>query len=296
MLIVLNPKAGKCSGAKKLGAVLQIFQNAGFLPTVMQTGQSGDARQFALLLAARFDVVVCIGGDGTFSEVVSGINAAGCDVPIGYIPTGSTNDYAASLGLAKAAEQAAADIIDGTPRRFDIGLFGGQPFVYVASFGGFARVSYTASQNMKNMLGHLAYILEGISDLPTIRPCHARLETDDRVLEGDYLFGAVSNSTSIGGILQLSNSGVSLDDGMLEILLVKNPAGPKELAQLLQAISTSTYANNDCISFCSSKRVRVWTDEQTPWTLDGERAQGAACISIATLPRAIGVILPPERG
>lgn len=294
VLVILNPRAGKCSGARNLSSVLMILQAGGYMPTVLQTESSGDARRFACELAGQYETIVCIGGDGTFSEVVAGVMDAQADIPVGYIPAGSTNDYAASLKLSPMMEQAAAELVEGEPRWLDAGLFNGRLFTYVASFGDFAKVSYGASQDLKNVLGHTAYILEGIGELPTLRAYHVRVETDDQVFEDDYLFGAVSNSTSIGGILRLDASDVSLDDGYLEILFIKSPATLRELVQMIQALSVQAYASCESITFCRSRRVRLWTDAEMPWTLDGEKAEGGDYAEIKVVPRAIQVLLPPD--
>ena len=232
------------------------------------------------------DLVVCCGGDGTFNETVNGIMQCGIHVPIGYIPAGSTNDFAASLKLPTQPIKAARAILEGKPVRYDIGQFGSRYFSYVASFGAFTKASYATPQSVKNTLGHTAYILEGIQELSQIRPIHVKLELDEEVIEDNFLFGAISNSTSVGGILTLDPQQVDMQDGKFEILLVRAPRKMGEISECIQALSTQRY-NCQMITFRSTSHVRVTADENMVWTLDGERAEGASILDIYNLKQAI---------
>ena len=199
MLFVMNPYAGMRKANKVLTEILEIFNRAGYLVHFYTTAASGDGERFVQEHAPGHDVVVCCGGDGTFNETVSGILKSGCDIPVGYIPAGSTNDFASSLRLSSDPVQAARDIVSGEPERFDVGCFDGRYFSYVASFGAFTRASYSTPQSVKNALGHTAYTLSGIQELSQLKNEHVRLElTDGTVIEDDFLFGAISNSTSVG--------------------------------------------------------------------------------------------------
>jgi len=214
--------------------------------------------------------VVCCGGDGTFNETVSGLLDGGLKVPVGYIPAGSTNDFANSLKLSNNIMQAAKDILEGEPVSYDVGKFGDRYFSYVASFGAFSRTSYTTPQNVKNALGHTAYLLEGIQEISQIRKEHVRMELDDHVVEDDFLFGAICNSTSLGGILTLDPKRVDMADGLLEVLLVRAPQNLTEISECIQAVQNQTF-NCAMITFRSTSSIRVFADPEMPWTLDGER-------------------------
>ncbi|MBQ5841409.1 MAG: YegS/Rv2252/BmrU family lipid kinase, partial [Clostridia bacterium] len=229
LLLIMNPYAGKRMGRRYLADILEKFCRGGYIPTVFMTTEQGQGRLLAAQYGREADVVVCVGGDGTFNEVVSGLLENGLDVPIGYIPCGSTNDFAGSIGLPRDLLKAADVMLEGAPRTYDVGQFGNRYFTYIASFGAFTRASYATPQNTKNVLGHLAYVLEGLKDLPSLRPWHLRFETEDAIFEGDYIFGAVSNSTSVGGILTLDPTRVDMNDGLLELLLVRMPANAAEL-------------------------------------------------------------------
>ena len=221
MLFIMNPFSGQKRANKFLPDILLLYSQAGFDVTVHMTTAQGSAREAVLRLGQGMDLVVCCGGDGTFNETVHGMLELGLTVPIGYIPAGSTNDFAASLRLSTNILQAARDILDGEPVSYDVGKFGGRYFSYVASFGAFTRASYATPQSIKNALGHTAYLLEGINELSQIRKVHIRMEMDEGVVEDDFLFGAISNSTSVGGILTLNSNQVDLGDGLFEILLVR---------------------------------------------------------------------------
>ena len=290
MLFVMNPFAGQRKANKFLPEILSLFNRAGYETNVYMTGGQGDATQMVQQKAPEMDLIVCCGGDGTFNETVSGILRSGADVPVGYIPAGSTNDFAASLKLPTNPLQAAQYILEGTPTAYDIGLFGNRYFSYVASFGAFTRASYATPQSIKNALGHTAYLLEGINELSQIRKFHIRMELNGGAVEDDFLFGAISNSTSVGGILTLNANQVDLGDGLFEILLVRAPKNLTELSDCLLALQTQNYNNCAMITFCSTDRVTVYADPEMTWTLDGEREEGHAMVDVENLHHAIRLV------
>lgn len=289
MLFVMNPYAGTRQGVRYLADVIAIFNRADYEVLAYMTSGQGDAQRIVTEKAADVDLVVCAGGDGTFNEAVSGILTSETDVPLGYIPCGSTNDFAASLGLPTNILKAAQAIVDGEPVRYDMGLFGNRHFSYVASFGAFTRASYATPQSVKNALGHMAYILGGISELSQIRKEKVRIELKDRVIEDEFLFGAVSNSTSMGGILTLDPRQVDMKDGKFELLLVRAPKNLSEIGECLQALQTQKY-NCAMITFLSTDVLTVHANPDMPWTLDGERENGHDCVEIRNLHRAVQLI------
>lgn len=286
VLIILNPQSGTKQANKHFADIIDIFCRADYEPVVLTTAGRGDATTMVEEKAMKFDLVVCIGGDGTFNEAIEGLINSGTDIPIGYIPAGSTNDFASSLKLPKNVLQAAKNIIDGEPRTLDVGSFNGRYFSYVASFGAFTSASYTAPQTVKNTLGHLAYVLEGIKDIPSIRALKLRIKTEQGVYGGSYLFGAISNSTSVGGILTLSDDVVDMNDGKFEVLLIKSPSNILELNQILFNLTTQNY-NSPMISLFSSEEVEVTADPGMPWTLDGEYQEGCEKIIVKNVHNAI---------
>lgn len=294
VLIILNPCAGTKQANKHFVDIIDTFCKGGYEAVVATTAKSGDGTAIARERARSFDLVVCIGGDGTFNEVVCGLLESGTDVPIGYIPAGSTNDFANSLHLSKSIVQAAEDIVNGQVKRLDVGCFNGRYFSYVASFGAFTRASYEAPQSIKNALGHLAYILEGIKDIPSIKPEKLWMKVDNGVYGGDYLFGAVCNSTSVGGLLTLSDDLVDMNDGKFEILLIKSPSNILELNQILFDLTTQNY-NSPLISFFSTRTLEITADPEMPWTLDGEYQQGAETIKVENLHGAIRLVTAGDR-
>lgn len=293
LLFIVNLTAGQKRIHKKLPDVLQIFCKNGYLPTVMTTLYQGHARELAARYAAGYDVIVCAGGDGTLSETIQGLMDIHADKPLGYIPCGTTNDLAATLGLAKEADRAAEDIVTGTPTMIDIGLFNGKAFAYTASFGAFTRASYATPQTLKNTLGHLAYILEGIKDLTNIQPIHAHVKTEDGEMDGKYVFGSISNSTSLGGVLTLDKNMVSLNDGKFELVLMDSPENAYELSQLLINLTQRKF--EPPIHLISAGNIEITTDEPLDWTLDGEYVKGGTEFSIQNLHNAVKIILPGEK-
>ena len=286
MLFVMNPYSGIRRANRYLAAIISMFNRGGYEVTAHMTAGQGDAIRVVQEKAKDMDLVACCGGDGTFNETISGILRSGADVPVGYIPAGSTNDFAASLKLPANILQAAKDIVEGEPGAYDVGRFGQRYFSYVASFGAFTRASYATPQNIKNALGHTAYVLEGINELSQIRKTHVRMELDGQVVEDDFLFGAISNSTSVGGILTLDPKQVDMADGKLEVLLVRAPVDLLEISECIKAVQTQKY-NCDMITFRSAEKIRVFADPDMPWTLDGEREDGHAEVDVENVHLAI---------
>ena len=294
MLFIMNPVSGQKRAAKFLPEIIGIFNNAGYEVTVYMTAAQGDAIRIAAERSEGKDLVVCCGGDGTLNETITGLLRAGLDVPIGYIPAGSTNDFASSLKLSGNILHAAQDIVEGTPVSFDVGRFGNRYFSYVASFGAFTKSSYATPQNVKNALGHTAYVLGGISELSQIRKEHIRVEVEGQVIEDDFVFGAICNSTSVGGILQLDPKVVDMSDGLFEVLLVRAPKSLAEITECLTAVQNQRY--NDCamLTFLSAPKVTVCASPDMNWTLDGEREDGHSEITVENLHRAIRLVKREE--
>lgn len=293
LLLILNPCSGKKKASHALADVVNVFNRGGYDVTVYITAARGDATNVVAQRAPEFDLVVCAGGDGTFNETISGLLAGGHDTPIGYLPAGSTNDFASSLHLSKNLVEAARDIVEGTPRRLDVGRFNDRYFSYVASFGAFTRASYATSQNVKNALGHLAYLLSGIKELAYIRSRRLRFTLDDgRVLEDEYIFGAISNSTSVAGILTLSEDLVDMNDGVFELLLVRKPENLLELNDCVLALTTQDY-HTPMLTFTSARSVEIEAPEDMDWTLDGEREPGRAHCRAENLHDAIRIVTRP---
>ncbi len=289
MLFILNPFAGTRKANKVLAEILSVFNRAGYAVQTYITDGPGDAVTAVEAFGPGMDVIVCCGGDGTLNETVTGLLRAKLKTPIGYIPAGSTNDFANSIGLAADPVAAAVQIVGGGETPLDVGQFADRYFSYVASFGAFTKASYNTPQNIKNALGHTAYLLESIYELSQIRKTHVRLELDGEVLEDDYLFGAICNSTSVGGILTLDPNQVDMADGMFEVLLVRAPRDLSEIAECILAVQKQQY-NCRMLTFRSAKTVTVCTDADMFWTLDGEKAAGHGCVTVTNLHHAIRLI------
>ena len=290
ILFIMNPFAGQRRANRYLADILTMFNRAGYDVTVYMTAGPGDGARVVEEKAAQMDTVVCCGGDGTFNETVTGLLRAGVDIPVGYIPAGSTNDFATSLRLPTNILKAARAIVEGSPRRYDVGQFGDRFFSYVASFGAFTRTSYSTPQSVKNALGHMAYLLEGIQELSQIKKIHMRFELDEgRVIEDDFLFGAISNSISVGGILTLDSKQVDMTDGKFELLLVRATQDLSEVSECLRALQTQKY-NCRMVTFLSASSVRVTAGADLIWTLDGERGGGYEVVEAKMLHHALQLI------
>lgn len=293
LLFIVNPRAGMTKSREPLFDACAVYSEAGYLVSVRNTRGRGDATRFAAELGADFDLVVCHGGDGTLNETVNGLMTLPADKrpQISYLPGGSTNDFAASLGISQEPALAAQSAMRLKPRWLDVGVFNERHFVYVASFGAFTRTAYSVPQDIKNVFGHFAYILEGVRDLETLRPYRMTIQADGEMLDGEYWFGAVSNSTSIAGLMKLSPEEVSLDDGRFELLLVPVPKTPAAMQALIHALVSQDYENSEGLIFRHVRRVVAETGENIPWTLDGEYAPGAPRIDIGIEENGIELLL-----
>ena len=289
LLFIVNPKAGKTKSAAPLFDAVARFSQAGYLVRLFITTAGGDAYQAAAECGSEYDLVVCAGGDGTLNEVISGLMTLENRPPIGYLPNGSTNDFAASLKLSSNPSMAAAAIASGRATHLDAGRFNTRFFAYVASFGAFTKASYSATQAAKNALGHLAYILEGITDLDSLRPYRAKIEADGEIFEGKFIFGAVCNSTSLGGLVKLDPKKVEMDDGKFELLLLKMPKSPLDLQNLITGLLKMKYDMPGVI-FRHVEHVKLTTEDNIPWSLDGEYAESCPTVEIENLPKAITLL------
>ena len=269
LLLIINPVAGRNQAQADLFKMVRVFSEHDCEVTVYPTQGPQDCTRKVLADAGRFDLVVCCGGDGTLNEMVSGMMQREEPVPMGYIPLGSTNDFAASLHLPSHVEEAALRCVEGTAFHMDVGSLNDRYFNYIAAFGAFTEASYATPQQIKNALGHLAYILEGIKSLGRLQPIHVRITADGETFEEDYLFGAVTNTVSLGGVLRLDPSRVLLDDGMYELLLVKNPQNPAEAQAMLSALMLQNY-DGPLVRMLRASDILFESNHEISWTIDGE--------------------------
>lgn len=291
LLFIYNPTSGKGRAAKDLSTILDVFTKAGWLTTVYPTQCKGDASRVARELAPFFQRIVCAGGDGTLSEAVAGLMDVKDPPLLGYIPLGSTNDCATTLNLPKSPAKAAAIAAgEGIACPSDIGRLNGRPFVYVAAFGAFTKVSYDTPQDLKNTFGHLAYIMEGIASLPTIKPYHLKVEYDGNVIEDDFFFGMVSNALSIGGIQTPKSEHVVLDDGLFEVDLVKKPVSLADVANGFQNLLSQSPVGAGALVHFQASRLVFTCDQPIPWTIDGEYGGNHPVNEVLNCPKALKII------
>lgn len=291
MLFIYNPHAGKASIRSNLLDIVDIFTKAGYEVTAQPTQKKGDAVTATMNKAGRYDVLVCSGGDGTIDEVVTGMMQRTQRIPIGYVPAGTTNDFARSLKIPRTMIKAAQAIVDGKAFGCDIGTFNGDAFVYIAAFGLFTDVSYLTDQNMKNVLGHMAYLLEGAKRLNRYPSYHMKFEANGSVMEDDFMFGMITNSVSVGGFKNITGRNVKLDDGVFEVTLVKKPKNVSELNQLMTSLVMKD-VDTDCMYCFKTSKITFECEDEVPWTLDGEYGGHQRKITIQNEMQAIEIIVP----
>ena len=289
MLFIYNPRAGRGRIREELADILDIFASGGYEITIAPTQKNGDASKIAAEREADFDIIVCCGGDGTLDETVRGMMQNDCRKPLGYIPAGSTNDFGGSLALPKDMVKSAQIIVDGRDKAVDVGIFNDEAFIYVAAFGAFTEVTYKTDQDMKNAIGHSAYIIEGIKSLGKIKPYHMKIEHDGEVIEDNFIFGMVTNSISVGGIKGITGENVDLADGIFEVNLVKELKNGIEFQQLLGALAMGRYDFSDRIVSFTTSRISFTSDKKIAWTLDGEDGGKHDKVEIENRNRAIDI-------
>lgn len=271
MLFIYNPNAGKGLLKAKLSDVLDIFVKAGYELNVYPTQSYKDAYHKIVHMDDGFDMVVCSGGDGTLDEVVTGMmkREKKHRVPIGYIPTGTTNDFASSLHISRDIMEAADTTVHGEAFACDIGKFNKDIFVYVAAFGLFTDVPYQTDQKLKSALGHAAYVLEGVKRLTSIPSYHIKVTNGDKVIEDEFMIGMISNSKSVAGFRNIMGKEVKFNDGEFEVTLIKKPKNLAELNEIITSLLVESFDTKHMYTFKSGNLV-LESEEEIPWTLDGE--------------------------
>lgn len=290
LFFVFNPKAGKGKIKTALMDIVDIFNKGGYEVVIRATQYPKDAYEMTRKYADKVDLVVCSGGDGTLDEVVAGLVETGSKVPVGYIPAGSTNDFAGSLFIPKNMVAAAEMIMEENVYRCDIGKFNKQTFTYIAAFGLFTDVAYETDQDLKNILGHLAYLLEGVKRLFDIQSYHMKVTTEDEIFEDDFMYGMITNSRSVGGFKNLTGKNVDMNDGLFEVTLITTPKNPMDMQEIIAGLMSGK-DNSDLIYTFKTSRIRIQSDEAVAWTLDGEYGGDHKEVVIRNLHRALNLYL-----
>lgn len=292
MLFVYNPKAGKEKIRSNLLDIIDTFVKAGYEVTVYPTQFAGDGIKAVTQRKENdYDMVSCCGGDGTLDEVVTGMMQCRERIPIGYVPAGSTNDFAGSLHIPRNMSAAADVVVWGQPFACDVGCFNNDYFVYIAAFGLFTEVSYATRQDMKNVLGHMAYLLEGFKSLSNVKSYHLHIACEEIDVEDDFLYGMITNSTSVGGFKNITGKNVLLDDGEFEVTLIKKPNNPLELNQIMASLLNRNISTESMYCF-KTKELTITAQDEIPWTLDGEFGGNHKKIVIRNEQRALQIMVP----
>ncbi len=294
LLIVVNPCSGKAKMKNHLLSVCECASSHGFDVSVYPTKCRNDATEKIKALQNNdFDRIIVCGGDGTLNEVITGVMEKGLNTPIGYIPAGTLNEWSGGLNISRDIERAALDAVTGREIQLDIGKFSDKYFSYTASFGAFTEASYSAPQEIKNILGQAAYFFEGIKSLPNIKPIHLKFLIDEKEIEGDYLFGAISNSMSVGGIVKFDERVVKLNDGLFEIVLIRKPDSLATFQKQVDGIIKKDL-DREGIDFYHASEITVLEGNDVSWTLDGEYAPGNNEITVKNMHSAIKFIVPKD--
>ena len=293
LLFIINLHSGKGLIRNSLAHIIDRFNKAGYLVTVCTTQNQKHATDIAAQYGGQYDLIVCSGGDGTLSEVLDGLMRFPEDKRpnIGYIPAGSTNDYASSIGLPSSMTACGDLIAEGNFYPVDVGLFNGSDyFVYVCAFGAFTEVSWNTPQKEKNALGHNAYILEGIKQFSGLKSYHVRMEIDGEELVTDCIYAMVYNALSVGGFKNLGGKEVKLDDGKLNMMVINTPANPVEFSILVADLITHN-PNSNYIMTYEVEKVHVESETPIEWVLDGEYGGAHTSVDISVVPSAMNIAM-----
>lgn len=298
VLMIINPCAGKNSKRLNTGDIVKAFRRHDIECFEKTTTCRGDATEIARKYASSYDVIACCGGDGTYNEVINGVMQSGAQVPILYLPYGSTNDFANTLGITKDPEEAVQMYVDNMINQFDVGQFNDRYFSYIASFGVGTAISYNTPQSFKNHLGHAAYLINGfvlnlIPILKNLKPVHMKIEYDDGVLEDDFYFGAISNTNEVSGIFKFDKCDIKMNDGLLEVLLVRG-VNVVSAFGMLGKLLKQDYTGDKLIMF-KTKSIKITTEQEVPWTLDGEYGGAYTDMDIKVRHKAISVVSPKNK-
>ncbi len=289
-LFIVNPCSGKKKLLKSIGEIDALLYDGGYSADIYFTKCRKDATSKVISDGAGYDIIICGGGDGTYNEVISGVLQSGLSVPVGYIPAGTTNDFANTLGIPSKHLSAADKIIHGNAASIDVGKFADIYFSYIASFGAFTASSYSASQKMKNHFGHSAYIFEGAKEIKDIKPIKIKVEANGEVIEDEFIFGAVCNSRSIAGIIKLEDRVVDLSDGLFELVLVRKPPHLINYKSIVSSLKKGDNTNENIV-FLHTDKVKITTESELDWSLDGEHAVSCGELEITNVKHAISLVL-----
>ena len=294
MLVVRNPRAGSFISQNTFLEAAGVIFKSDYNVYVYSTQCRGDATRIVAEEGSQYDCIVAFGGDGTLNEVINGLMRLPRRPVLGYIPAGTTNDFAAGLGISRNPVKAASTVLEGTEQELDVGQFCEERyFSYVASFGTFTKASYSAPQDVKNLIGYAAYLLEGLKSLADVHPQHLRILANGEELEGDFIFGAVSNALSVGGMVKFDSEQVDLTDGLFEILMIRNPQNLADLQKILHDLATHHY-ETELILFLKAAEITVSSDEPIAWTVDGEMGGTVTEARVKNCCRAIRILKPEE--
>lgn len=293
MLFIVNPKAGRTTLKNCLIDVIDIFCKKDYEVRIYLTQGVGDAARVVKEEGENYDVIVCAGGDGTLGNTVTGFMECGLNRPLGYIPCGSTNDYARSLEIPKEAIEAAEQLVAAASFSVDVGELNKNYFVYVAAFGIFSDTSYATPQNMKNILGHAAYVLQGMKSLVNVPTYNLKIEFNNQTYTGEFMFGMISNSVSVGGYKSLTSHGVEFDDGLFEGVLIRKIQNFADLQRIINSLLLGNTNETNMVAF-RTNRVVIESEEPIAWTLDGEYGGEYTRSEISVHRRAIALLVSPE--
>ncbi len=290
LLFIINPKAGKTAIKNELFEIILTFSEAGYEVVTYPTKGPDDAEKKVIEEGGNYDLIVCAGGDGTLENTICGyMKMEEPKVPVGYIPVGTTNDFARSLKISRKPIEAAKQIVSGTDHLIDVGCLEEKYFIYIAAFGMFTDVSYSTKQSLKKVMGHSAYVVEALKSIANFKSYKIKADFDGSVVTGDYVYGMITNSLSVAGFKLRGAKHVALDDGKFDCLLVKRPETASELQEILTCMLSNNIEDSEMFFDCKASKVVIECEEEIPWTIDGEFGGNRQNVTIINIKQAINL-------
>ena len=296
LLFIVNPNAGKTAIKNDIFEIVLIFQKGGYEVTIHPTTDPEDAERTCIAEGANYDLIVCAGGDGTLNNTIRGyMKMEGKKTPIGYIPAGSTNDYARTLMISTKPTEAAQQIVDGHPTPVDVGSFADKSFIYIAAFGMFTDISYNTKQSLKKVMGHSAYIIEAVRNLVNYKAYKITADMDDKVITGEYIYGMITNSFSVAGFKIRGTKHVVLDDGKFDCMFIKKPSNVSELQEVVSAYLSNEFGESEMFYRTTASKITITSEEEIAWTIDGESGGSYTEVTIENRKQAAELMIDKSK-
>lgn len=291
VLLIINPNAGKGNVQRRIPYIKRDLENTGYDVDIVYTKKKVPAKEIIREYHKKADIIICCGGDGTVNDLVSSVMELEDKPEITFIPLGTVNDFARTIGLSRKRFYMPSILKKYTRRKIDIGKFNKKYFNYVAAFGAFTKVSYVTSQKLKKYFGKWAYFIVAIKYFFKIKTYKINIDIDGKKIEKECIYGSISNSKSIGGFQWFRKRDIALDDGKFEIILINKPKHKIQYISMVFDILLKRYQSKNFF-YSQGSKIEITTEKNLSWTIDGEFGGMAKEIKVENCKQAVTFIIP----